>query len=268
VRLAGAVARWGVADLGPGDPVVGTGFEWGEECWGGYSQLARVKADWLVPLPDGLSLKQAMGIGTAGLTAMLAVMALEEHGLSPMDQREVVVTGAAGGLGSIAVALLAQLGFNVVASTGRSDAHPYLRSLGATDIIDRQVLAISSDRPLQSERWAGAVDAVGGDTLATLLQTMARGGSVAACGNAGGFALKTTVFPFILRGVNLLGIDSNLCPMPRRRLAWDRLRQDLPPTALDRMIVTVPLTEVPSLSHRMLAGQIQGRVVVDVKGGA
>jgi acrylyl-CoA reductase (NADPH) len=234
--------------------------------WGGYTQLTRVKSEWLIPLPKGMSLHQAMGIGTAGFTAMLAVMALEEHGLTPTDEREVVVTGATGGLGSIAVAILAKLGYQVVASTGRAEAYgDYLKTLGAADIIEREVLATPTGKPLESERWAGAIDAIGGETLASLLRTMARVSSVAVCGNAGGITLETTVFPFILRGVNLLGINSSACPMARRREAWHRLGHDLPPEMLDMMMQTVPLEKVLSLSPEILQGKIRGRIVVDLE---
>jgi acrylyl-CoA reductase (NADPH) len=263
IDLAGSVVESASPAYRPGDAVVLTGWGVGESHWGGLAQLARVKAEWLVPLPQGLSLKQAMGIGTAGFTAMLCVLALEEHGLTPADQREVVVTGAAGGVGSIAVAVLAKLGYNVVASSGRAELHDYLRQLGAKQVLDRSVLA-KPGRPLESERWAGAVDTVGGDTLATLLTGMAANASVAACGNAAGFTLTTTVFPFILRGVNLLGINSVMVPQPRRLLAWERLARDLPAPALDSMIQVAPLAQVPELSQQILKGQVRGRVVIDV----
>lgn len=263
IDLAGTVVQSETPAYKPGDPVVLTGWGIGERHWGGYAQRARVRSEWLVPLPAGLTLQQAMGIGTAGLTAMLCVMALEEHGLAP-GGREVVVTGAAGGVGSVAVAILARLGYQVAAGTGRAEAHDYLRSLGASRIIDRAALAAPSNRPLESEQWAGAVDTVGGDTLAALLRAMGYGGSVAACGLAGGNHLQTTVLPFILRGVNLLGIDSVQCPAARRRAAWERLARDLPPAALERMMQVIPLAEVPAASQQILRGQVRGRVVVDV----
>ncbi|MCB0155951.1 MAG: oxidoreductase, partial [Anaerolineae bacterium] len=206
IDMAGTVVESHSPDFKPGDEVILTGYEHGESRWGGFTQLNRVRAEHLVPLPEGLSLRQAMAIGTAGLTAMLSVMALEAQGLTPADQREVVVTGAAGGVGSTAVAILGGLGYNVVASTGRAETHDYLARLGAKAFIDRELLATPSKRPLERERWAAAVDAVGGETLAGLLRTMAREGSIALSGNAGGVALSTTVLPFILRGVNLLGI--------------------------------------------------------------
>lgn len=263
IDLAGTVVESASPGFRPGDAVVLTGWGVGERHWGGFAQMARLKADWLLPLPAGITPMQAMAIGTAGLTAMLSVMALEEHGLRP-DAGEVVVTGAAGGVGSLAVAILAHLGYRVVASTGRAELAGYLQELGAQRIIDRSVLATPSNRPLESEQWAGAVDTVGGDTLAGLLRAMAYGRSVAACGLAGGNALNTTVFPFILRGVNLLGIDSVYCPNDRRRAAWARLATDLPAGLLEQMTQVAPLSQVPALSHQILQGQVRGRVVIDV----
>lgn len=263
IDLAGTVVESTSPDYQAGDEVVLTGWGVGESHWGGFAQMARLKAEWLVPLPAGLSLQQAMGIGTAGFTAMQCVLALEEHGLTPADSREVVVTGAAGGVGSIAVAILAKLGYNVVASTGRAELHDYLGQLGAKQIIDRAVLA-KPGKPLESERWAGAVDTVGGDTLAALLPGLVSNGSVAACGNAAGFTLNTTVFPFILRGVNLLGINSVTVPRPRRLVLWERLARDLPKEALAEMTQVATLADVPELSQQILKGQIRGRVVVDV----
>jgi len=262
IDLAGTVIQSEAAAYKPGDQVILTGWGLGERHWGGYSQLARVKGEWLVPLPPGMSAHQSMAIGTAGLTAMLCVQALENHGIQPGG--EVVVTGAAGGVGSVAVALLAQRGFQVVASTGRPGSHEYLKSLGASAIIDRSALATASERPMESERWAGAVDTVGGETLSAVLKSVAYGGSVAACGLAGGSELKSTVFPFILRGVNLLGIDSVSCPTPRRMEAWRRLTRDLPAAMLDRITTTVGLADLPGLADQILQGQVQGRVVVDV----
>lgn len=260
IDFAGAVLESQHPEYAPGDQVVLTGWGVGERHWGGLAQQARVHGDWLVPLPAGLSPRQAMGIGTAGLTAMLCVLALEEHGVRP-GGREVLITGAAGGVGSVAVALLGQLGYTVVASTGRAAEGDYLRALGAADVIGRLP---TEGRPLESERWAGVVDTVGGATLAAALRSTAYGGSVAACGNAGGVELHSTVFPFILRGVNLLGIDSVSCPRERRRAAWARLAQGLPAALLDRMITEVPLGGVPALSSAILDGQVRGRVVVDV----
>ena len=251
IDFAGTVVESASPDFKAGDEVVLTGWGVGESHWGGFAQMARVKAGWLVPLPAGLTLKQAMGIGTAGFTAMLCVMALEEKGLTPADQREVVVTGAAGGVGSVAVAILGRLGYNVVASTGRAGLHDYLRQLGAKQILDRSVLA-KPGKPLETERWAGAVDTAGGDTLAALLPGMAQNTSIAACGNAAGFALNTTVFPFILRGVSILGINSVLVPQPRRLAAWSRLAQDLPLDKLEAMMQEAPLEAVPELSRQIL----------------
>jgi acrylyl-CoA reductase (NADPH) len=260
IDFAGTVAESRSPAYKPGDPVVLTGWGVGERHWGGHAQLARVKADWLVPLPAGLTFKQAMGIGTAGFTAMLCVIALEERGSRP-GEREVLVTGAAGGVGSVAVAILAKLGYQVVASTGKLDAHDYLKSIGASKVIDRLA---PPGKPLESERWGGAVDSVGGATLAALLPSMAYNSSVAAVGNAGGGELHTTVFPFILRGVGLLGVESVAVPPERRRGAWARLAHDLPAEALDRMIQVAPLKDVPALSQEICEGRIRGRVVVDV----
>jgi acrylyl-CoA reductase (NADPH) len=246
-----------------GDEVILTGWRVGESHWGGFAQKARVKGDWLVRLPAGLSSRQAMAIGTAGFTAMLAVIALEEHGLKP-GRGDVLVTGAAGGVGGVATAVLAKLGYRVVASTGRPETHDYLRGLGAAEIVDRAAVATPSGKPLESERWAGAVDSVGGSTLAAILPGVMYGGSVAACGLAGGTKLETTVIPFLLRGVNLLGIDSVMCPIERRLAAWSRLARDLPLPKLDAMAQTVPLQGVMALGKEILAGKIRGRVVVDV----
>ena len=265
VDFAGTVEFSTSPKYKPGDKVLLTGWRVGELHWGGYAQKARVKAEWLVPLPKGLSTLQAMGIGTAGFAAMLAVMALEEHDVAP-DQGEVLVTGAAGGVGSVAVAILAKLGYAVAASTGRAETHDYLGSLGAKTIVPRTELAEKPTRPLLSERWAGAVDTVGSNTLANVLAQLKYRGTVAACGLAGGSDLPATVIPFLLRGVNLLGIDSVMCPLPRRLAAWGRLARDLPLAKLDAIIRKVPLAEVPALGAQILKGQVQGRTVVDVNG--
>lgn len=262
IDLAGTVAESSSPDYQAGDPVVLTGWGVGEKYWGGYSQMARVKAGWLVPLPAGLTLAQSMGIGTAGFTAILSVLALEKMGLTPGDG-EVVVTGASGGVGSIAVAVLANLGYTVVASTGRTESHDYLKALGAAEVVDRSPFVLSK-RPLESARWAGAVDTVGGEILAALLKTMNPGASVAACGNAGGFNLPMTVFPFILRGVNLLGIDSVMVPYDQRVEAWRRLAQDLPLDALNQAMEIAPLSDIKSLAEDILQGQVRGRLVIDV----
>ncbi|MFQ5468357.1 MAG: MDR family oxidoreductase, partial [Kiloniellaceae bacterium] len=263
IDFAGTVAESRHPDYRPGDRVVLTGWRVGELTWGGHAQKARVKGDWLVPLPEGLSTRRAMAIGTAGFTAMLAVMALEDHGLAP-DGGEVLVTGAAGGVGSVALAVLAKLGYQAVASTGRAEAHDYLKSLGAAAIVDRQDLAAPPARPLDRERWAGCIDAVGGTTLAHVLTQLAYRGSVAAVGLAGGSTLETTVLPFLLRGVNLLGIDSVMCPAPRRRAAWARLAVDLPLDKLDAMTGTATLADLPRLAEEILKGQVRGRMVIDV----
>jgi len=263
VDLAGTVEESSSADFKPGDQVVATGCGTSETMWGGYSQYARLDARNLVPLPAGFTPQQAMGIGTAGFTAMQSVMALEEHGVKP-GGREVVVTGAAGGVGSVAIAILGKLGYKAVASSGRAELHDYLRGLGASEIIGRDVLAAPSKRPLDSERWAAGIDNVGGETLAGLLRSVVIGGSVASCGLAGGAALNTTVFPFILRGVNLLGIDSVRVPNQRRREIWARLERDLPTDLLDRMIQVKPLTEIFQLGEQILAGKTRGRTVIDV----
>ncbi len=263
VDFAGTVEESTSAEFQPGDPVVITGCGTSETMWGGYSELARLDAKYIVPLPKNMTLVQAMGIGTAGFTAMQAVIALEHHGLKP-GGREVLVTGAAGGVGSTAVAILAKLGYKVAASTGRPEQHDYLRSLGATTLIDRTELAAPSKRPLETERWAAAIDSVGGDTLAAVLRTLEGRGSVAACGLAGGAALNTTVFPFILRGVNLLGIDSPKVDKAGRLEIWSRLATDLPLDKLDAMIQVRPLAEVFAAGEEILAGKIRGRVVIQI----
>jgi acrylyl-CoA reductase (NADPH) len=263
IDFAGTVVESQSSDYQPGDRVILTGWGVGERHWGGFAQLARVNSGWLVPVPEGLTLERAMVIGTAGFTAMLAIMALEAHGLTP-GGREVLVTGASGGVGGMAVALLARLGYTVVAATGRAETHAYLQALGAHEIIDRAVLTAPGGA-LGSARWGGAVDTVGGDTLAGVLRTLAYGASVAACGNAGGLEVRTSVAPFILRGVNLLGIDSLPVPLERRREAWARLARELPAETIDRILLRVaPLAEVPALAHEILAGRVRGRVVIDV----
>ena len=265
IDFAGTVERSESPKFKPGDPVILTGWRVGEMYWGGYAEKARVEADWLVPRPAGLSAAQSMAIGTAGFTAMLAVMALERHGLRP-GAGDVLVTGSAGGLGSIATALLAQLGYRVVAATGRPELRDYLTGLGAAELIDRAMLAARPARPLDSERWAGAVDAVGGTTLATVLTQLKYRASVAACGLAGGSDLPATVIPFLLRGINLLGIDSVLCPRDERIEAWRRLARDLPLDRLDQMTQIVPLAALPDLAPKILGGGVRGRIVVDLKG--
>jgi acrylyl-CoA reductase (NADPH) len=265
VDFAGTVERSDSPEFKPGDSVILTGWRVGETQWGGYAEKARIRASYLVRQPAGLTARQAMAIGTAGFTAMLAVIALERHGLKP-DAGDVLVTGAAGGVGSVAVALLSRLGHRVVASTGRPEQRDYLTELGAADLIDRATLAEKPSRPLDGERWVGAIDAVGGPTLATILTQLKYRASVAACGLAGGSDLPATVIPFLLRGVNLLGIDSVMCPRDERIEAWQRLVRDLPLDRLDRMTEIVPLSELPGFAPKILGGEIRGRIVVDVTG--
>ena len=247
----------------PGDKVVLTGWRVGEAHWGGYAQKANVRADWLVPLPEGLDSRHAMAVGTAGFTAMLAVMALEDHGLEP-GHGPVLVTGAAGGVGSVATAILANLGYEVAGVTGRPETADYLKSLGATRIVAREEINETTKRPLESENWAGCVDAVGGAMLARVLGQMKYGCSVAAVGLAGGAALPATVIPFLLRGVNLLGIDSVMQPYGNRVRAWERIAKDLPMDKLEAMIQPAALSDLPQLGADILKGQVKGRVVVDV----
>ncbi len=261
IDFAGTVEASSDPRYKPGDAVVLTGWRVGEAHWGGYAQKARVKADWLVPLPEGLTARQAMAVGTAGFTAMLAVQALEDHRLSPEDG-EVLVTGASGGVGSVAVSLLGRLGYSVAAVTGRPDNADYLKSLGATTIVPREALAGAPDKPLLSERWAGCVDAVGGDMLAHVLAEIRYGSSVAACGLAGGPGLNTTVLPFLLRGVKLLGIDSVMCDHDTRVLAWERLTGLLDASRLDAMTTEIRLEDLPDYADRILMGQVRGRAVV------
>ena len=263
VDFAGVVEQSDSPDYQPGDKVILTGWRVGETHWGGYAAKARVKSDWLVPLPEGLTTKRAMAIGTAGFTAMLAVMALEEHGLRTTSEGEVLVTGAAGGLGSIAVVLLSKLGYRVAASTGRASQHDYLRSLGACAIIDRAEIGAAPPKPLMPERWAGVVDSVGGTTLAHCIASLRMRSAIASCGNAGGIDLNCTVLPFLLRGVSILGIDSVMMPKPRRLQAWKRLAELLPPDLLDSLTSEARLVDLPELGAKILKGEVRGRVVVD-----
>jgi acrylyl-CoA reductase (NADPH) len=262
IDLAGTVVESASLDWKKGDRVVVNGWGLSESQWGGYSQFQRVKSDWLVRLPDAFTFDEAMAIGTAGYTAMLCVMALERAGVGP-GGREVIVTGAAGGVGSVAVALLARLGHQVIASTGRPETHGYLRELGAAGFVDRAALA-EKGAPLQKERWAGGIDSVGGQTLATVLAQTAYGGAVAACGLAGGTDLPATVFPFILRGVSLLGVDSVMAPKARRVEAWNRLARDLAKDKLAAMTTRVPMSRLIEMGEQIVRGQVRGRVVVDV----
>lgn len=263
VDFAGRVERSDDPRFRVGEPVILTGWRVGETRWGGYAQKARVKGDWLVPVPEGMSTREAMAVGTAGLTAMLAVMALEEHGLVP-GAGEVLVTGAAGGVGSVATAILAHMGHAVAAVTGRPETETYLRDMGAARIVPRAELAETVKRPLEAETWAGCIDAVGGAMLARVLGQMRYGASVAAVGLAGGAALPASVIPFILRNVNLLGIDSVFCPVPRRIAAWNRIARELPMDKLRAMICPAGLADLPALGEAILKGGVQGRVVVDV----
>jgi acrylyl-CoA reductase (NADPH) len=264
IDFAGTVAASEDDRYRPGDKVVLTGWRVGEVHWGGYAQQARVKADWLVPLPDGLTTRQAMAVGTAGFTSMLCVMALEDHGLAPTVDGPVLVTGAAGGVGSVAVAILAKLGYEVAASTGRPEQGDYLRSLGAARIVAREELSEPTRRPLESETWTGCVDTVAGATLGRLLGQMKYGASVAACGLASGPQLQTTVLPLLLRGVNILGIDSVMQPYDNRVRAWARVAADLPLDKLEETVTVCGLAEVPARAADILEGKVRGRLVVDV----
>ncbi len=261
VDFTGTVAASDDDRWAPGDPVILTGWGVGERHWGGYSERQRTRADWLVRRPEGLSAKAAMGIGTAGLTAMLCLIELEAGGVRP-DSGPVVVTGAAGGVGSVAVSLLAAHGYEVVAVTGRDEQRPYLESLGASRCLGRAEMS-QPPRPLETETWAGAVDTVGSTMLARVLAQTAYDGVVAACGLAGGVDLPTTVMPFILRGVRLQGVDSVMIPVERRQAAWERLAAELPSEQLDEMAQIVPLSELPARAESILQGQVRGRVVVD-----
>ena len=263
IDFSGVVAASSNPEFTPGDEVVLTGWGVGETHWGGFAQRARVKGEWLVPLPKGLTLERAMVIGTAGFTAMLCVAALERHGLEP-GGKPVVVTGAAGGVGSVAVAMLGALGYHVVAVTGRLAEAGYLQGLGAAEVIGRDDVLAAGNKPLASERWAGAVDTVGGDLMAALFPSMAANTSVAACGLAAGAAFQATVLPFILRGVNLLGINSVTQPREPRRDAWSRLAATLTPSTFDAISRTIGLADLPDAARGILAGTIRGRTVVDL----
>ena len=263
VDFAGTVEQSTHPEWKAGDRVVSTGWGLGETHLGAYAEKARVKGDGLVRLPQGLSAREAMAIGTAGFTAMLAVLALEKHGVSP-NAGPVVVTGAAGGVGSVATAVLAKLGYHVIASTGRMSERPYLRGLGATEVIDRNELS-APPKPLGKERWAAGVDSVGSTTLANLLSMTKYGGAIAACGLAAGIDLPTSVAPFILRGVCLLGIDSVICPLAPRQAAWERLARDLDRTKLSDMTTEIGLDQVITWAPRILAGGVRGRIVVKIR---
>lgn len=263
VDFSGIVKHSADPRFSPGDRVVLTGWRVGESWWGGYATRARVKADWLVKLPDAISNRMAMAIGTAGLTSMLAIMALEKAGLSP-DRGEVLVTGAAGGVGSVAIVILARLGYKVAAVTGRPETADYLKMLGAQTIIARAELAEAGSKPLESERWAAAIDAVGGDMLARILKQVKYNGAVASIGLAGSAAVPSfSVIPFILRGVSLLGIDSVMRPIADRQAAWNRLVRDLPVDKLEEMIVEHGLSDVPALAKAILKGEVKGRILIN-----
>ena len=261
IDLAGRVLESSSGDYAPGDRVILTGWGVGEKYWGGYSQRQRVQSKWLVPLPAGLESRQAMAIGTAGFTAMLCVMTLEEAGVTP-DKGSILVTGASGGVGSIAVAILAKLGYQVTAVSGKDDAGEFLRQLGAGEILTRDEMSQAA-RPLEGQRWAGAIDTVGSTTLARVLAETNYGGCVAACGLAGGADLPTTVMPFILRNVSLRGVDSVSCPIERRKGAWQRLVTDLPEAALGEIGQLASLEQLPELADKIVRGGIRGRIIVD-----
>lgn len=263
IDFVGTVEQSSDARYKEGDEVILTGWRVGEVHWGGYAQKARVNADWLVPLPNGLSMERAMAVGTAGLAAMLGILALEKHGLAP-SETPVLVTGAAGGVGSVATAILANLGHKVAAVTGRPETADYLTSLGATQIVAREEVNEAIKRPMEKALWSGCVDAVGGEMAARVLGQLDYGGSLAAVGNAGGLAVPANIIPFLLRGVNMLGIDSAQAPYDLRVEAWTRLVSDLPFDKLDAMIQKVTLSDVPQLGRDILKGQVKGRVVVDV----
>ncbi|QQO13377.1 oxidoreductase [Bradyrhizobium diazoefficiens] len=262
IDFAGTVEQSSHPQWKAGDKVVCTGWGMGETHLGAYAEKARVKGDWLVALPQGLSARDAMAIGTAGFTAMLSVLALEKHGISPKSG-PVVVTGAAGGVGSVATAVLSKLGYHVIASTGRASEADYLQEIGATEVIDRNELS-GAAKPLAKERWAGGVDSVGSTTLANLLSMTKYGGAIAACGLAAGMDLPSSVAPFILRGVCLLGIDSVMCPLPPRKVAWQRLASDLDRTKLSEIAQEISLDQVPEWGAKILAGQVRGRIVVKI----
>jgi acrylyl-CoA reductase (NADPH) len=264
IDFAGTVEHSENKEFKPGDAVVMNGFGLGETHLGGYAEVARVKGEWLVPLPKGMSAKEAMEIGTAGYTAMLAVMALERHGITP-DRGPVIVTGAAGGVGSVAIAILAKQAFQVIASTGRARESDYLKSLGAAEIIDRAELS-GPAKPLGKERWIAGVDSAGSHTLANLLSMTKYGGAIAACGLAQGLDLQASVAPFILRGISLLGIDSVYCPQPIRREAWKRLAADLDRNKLAAMTSEISLANVASVGPEILAGKVRGRTLVRISG--
>lgn len=262
IDLAGTVVRSDDSRFNEGDEVIATSYEIGVSHYGGYSEYARIPGDWIVPLPEGLTLKEAMVFGTAGFTAALSVHRLEENGLTP-EKGKVLVTGASGGVGSVAVAMLAKRGYHVVASTGKESEHEYLRKIGATDIISREELVGEKIKPLDKQLWAAAVDPVGGKTLSAILSKLEYNGSVAVSGLTGGTDVPATVFPFILRGINLLGIDSVYCPMETRKLLWQRMATDLKPAGMLETIKNeVSLEELPGVLTSILKGENRGRTIV------
>lgn len=264
VDFAGTVAESSNTEFKKGDLVILNGWGVGERWWGGLAERARVKGDWLVKVPSGWTTRHAMAVGTAGYTSMLSILDLEEHGMAP-DKGEVLVTGGAGGVGSIAIALLAKLGYEVTASTGRPETHDYLTSLGASQFIDRAELAEETKRPMESARFQACIDAVGGSTLSRVLGQLKSQGSVAAVGNAGGHSFSTSIIPFLLRGIKLLGIDSVYQPKARRELAWQRLAKDLDLSILDANTEEISLADVSDKAAAILRGQVRGRIVVDVR---
>lgn len=266
IDLSGTVIESGDSRFKPGDQVIATSFDIGVAHHGGYAEIARVPGDWVVPLPVGLSLYDAMALGTAGFTAALAIVRMEENGLRP-NKGPVIVTGATGGVGSLAVDMLARIGYHVVALTGKESEADYLRSLGAAEVMMRQSLDLSKIRPLDRARWAGAVDNLGGDVLAWIASTMEQGGTIASIGLAASMSLNTTVAPFILRGVSLLGVDSGYIREPYRSGVWQRLASDLRPPHLATMSRRIPFDELPATFGEYIAGRAKGRVVVEIAGG-
>jgi len=265
IDVAGAVEESGVYEFVPGDPVIVTGYELGAERWGGYAEFVRVPADWVLPLPEGLDFLDAMTLGTAGLTAGLCVDSLLTHGNSP-ERGQIVVSGASGGVGSIAVAILGKLGFDVVAVTGKAHAHEMLRELGAKSVVGRDAVLADPEKPLLSGRWAGGVDTVGGDMLSSILRATKHSGCVTACGLAGGPHLRMTVYPFILRGVTLAGIDAAWQPLAKKAAIWEKFAGPWRIEKLDRIRKIVPLKELPMWFDRILNGEVMGRIVVEVGG--
>ncbi|GAC1399499.1 MAG: acryloyl-CoA reductase [Ktedonobacteraceae bacterium] len=264
IDLSGTVVESSDDRFKAGDEIIATSYEIGVSHYGGFSEYARLKAEWIVPLPPGLTLKEAMALGTAGFTAALSVHQLEKNGLTPTNG-PVLITGATGGVGSIAISILKKLGYTVAASTGKAEAHEYLKSLGVSDILGRDETSAESNRPMEKERWAGSIDTVGGSTLAYLLRSAKQSGSVASCGNTGGQNVATTVFPFILRGVNLLGIDSANCPMELRRQLWKQLAGEYKPDGLlDSIGKEGSLEELPQVLATILKGGIRGRTIVRI----